>query len=58
MQTSDASEGFQQQVLSELRQINQRLDKVETNIGKVETDLEKIDFKRVFEKPKIILDYT
>ncbi|HEY9882219.1 MAG TPA: hypothetical protein V6C98_01285 [Thermosynechococcaceae cyanobacterium] len=38
MQTSDAPENFQQQVLTELKQISQRLDRLETEV-------EKIDYK-------------
>ncbi|NJP11276.1 MAG: hypothetical protein HC866_18850 [Leptolyngbyaceae cyanobacterium RU_5_1] len=38
MQASDSSENFQQEVLSELKQINQRLDRLETEV-------EKIDYK-------------
>jgi uncharacterized membrane protein YjjP (DUF1212 family) len=38
MQTSDAPENFQQQVLTELKQISQRLDRLEIEV-------EKIDYK-------------
>ncbi|NET36758.1 MAG: hypothetical protein F6K19_32810 [Cyanothece sp. SIO1E1] len=38
MQASESSNNFQQQVLSELKQINQRLDCLES-------DVEKIDYK-------------
>jgi len=49
MQASDATGNFQQQVLSELAQINQRLDSELTQINqrldRLETDVEKIDYK-------------
>ncbi len=38
MQASNPSDNFQQQVLSELRQISQKL-------GGLETDVEELDFK-------------
>ena len=41
----DAQNNFETTVLSELRQINQRLDHLETDVGNLKLNLEKVDYK-------------
>ncbi len=42
---SDTPNNFEITVLSELRQINQRLDHLETDVGNLKLNLEKVDYK-------------
>ena len=41
----DAQNNFETTVLSELRQINQRLDDLETDVSNLKLNLEKVDYK-------------
>ena len=42
---SETPNDFEATVLSELRQINQRLDHLETDVGNLKLNLEKVDYK-------------